>query len=532
MTGLPRRGRVLAVALVVIVLAACTQPSATSSEKPNGSSTPTIGGILTYAVSTYLTPLDMIRSTTPGDYTVGGAVYDTLYLAQPLGRVEPGLAEKTSISQDGLTWTLTLRAGVKFHDGTDFDATAVKWNLDTRRTTTTFPLKAQLALIKEARVVDSKTIQLLLNQPVPALMVVLSSPAFGMQSPAAWSQYSDPAQYTNHAAGTGPFKLDGTPSSANLTLVRNDQYWGPKPYLDKIVFRLIADDSARIAALEAGDVNMIDQVPGNEYQRLTQDGKVTTILTPAAEANTYLWFNLSKAPFSDKRVRQAIIDGLHLDQYPSITSGLGSVADSIVPPALAGYSKSVPYPYDLAKAKQLLSDAGVSSGSPVEIITYASPSFYTVQLAQLVKQDLDALGFSTTIRSGLDVNGWFSIVGTSAVDSKWQLTISAAGYPYLDAEAVLLRQFPSAVEAPKGNNWEHYKNDQVDALLAQQAQTTDPAARNKLLAQVQQILWDDVPIYPLVALRRAFATSKSVHDVDIIAAAANVLRFSRTWISK
>jgi ABC-type transport system substrate-binding protein len=512
---------------LTLFAAACAPTRTPSPAVAN--ETPRYGGTLNLGIDFSPTGsssliLDPINAIAVG----GGAdIYEALYRPKPTGGVDPWLAEKTDISTDGLTWTLTLGSGVKFHDGTTFDSAAVKTNIEIRQNHKTFSLRGPIAAIKEVRVVNSGTVQFLLSQPTPALQSILSADAFGIVSPTALAKYPDVAKYAPNAAGTGPFKLQGAPTDVSVSLVRNEQYWGPKPYLDNVVLRAIPDASARIAALEAGDIDAVPTVPGPDYVRLLKEGRVTVYTSATAELPEYLVFNAARAPFADKRVRQAIAYGLNTQSYLSTQYGLGEIADSVVAPNLAGYAKSTPYPYDLAKAKQLLADAGVKPGTPVELPVNVL-SNNAADVAQLVKQDLDQLGFKTQLRV-LDVNGWYQLVSAAGADSKWDMMMTAIGVAYRDADAPLTRQFLSTNDAPKGANWAHYKNAQVDSLLLQQAATVDPIARGRLLVQLQQILWDDVPWYPLLRSRNAQASSKFVRGIEFD---GNRTFLSRTWLAK
>jgi peptide/nickel transport system substrate-binding protein len=510
---------------VAFLIASCAPTTGTSSPGA-ASATPRSGGKIVYATqSSSAIATDPINATSVG-IAMAPSIYDSLYRFKVGGGTEPALAEKTDVSSDGLTWTLTLRKGVRFHDETVFDATAAKANIDVRKSHPTFSLKAQIAPIKEVKVVDSGAVQLLLSAPTPALDVILSSASFGIYSPTALAKYPDKAEYARHAAGTGPFKLEGTPTELSVTLVRNDDYWAAKPYLDRVEWRVITDVSARIAALEAGDVDVIDGLEnaGPELERLRKESKVTVRMTPLAESVVYLIFNTAKPSLANQAVRQAIVNGLNSKTYLAMTYGAGEIADSMVAPYVTGYDKSTPYPYDPAKAKQALTSAGVQRGARLTI--FGKPIFS--DLNTLVQQDLNALGFEATIRT-LDNAGWNQAVAASAADSAWDVAIGGIGVAYADAEAVLIRQFLSTNDAPKGANWSHYKNGALDELLKQQGVTVDPAARIRLLAQIQKILWTDVPWYPLVRTRYAYGTSKFIHDIAWLASRADL---SRTWVQK
>jgi ABC-type transport system substrate-binding protein len=466
----------------------------------------------------------MARSVSQADLPVANEVYETLFQYTPKG-VVPWLAEKADVSADGLTWRLTLRSGVKFHDDTDLDAAAVKYNFDIRKTTPTFRGNANLAELREINVLDDRTVQFLLSQPKASFREVLSFLIFGMQSPTAMTKYPDPVEYARHAAGTGPFKFESMEGDQKITLVRNEQYWDRKPYLDRIVFRRIDDDASRVAALESGDVHFA-AVPAAEYQRLLSEDRLNLYPQAASDLVLHILFNMAHGPTADKRVRQAIVLGMNRQSYLSVFYGLADLGDSHVPPKRAGYAKQTLYPYDAARAKQLLAAAGIERGTPLEILNQ-NPT--QIPLSQLMKQDLDQLGFTTTIKTP-DLTGWFAQLTTKVEDSKWQVSMAGLQDLYPDAEATLLRIFPSTAQPPRGNNWMHYTNLRVDALLVQQGAATDSNARNRLLAELQQILWDELPTYPLLLTRNVHASSKSLHDVTDATEGSQYWRFPRAWL--
>lgn len=531
MSGTWRAQRVLGILLSVILVSCAPGAQSGASSAPSGSATPRTGGTLTVALSQYVSPLDMIRMTA-NQTTLAAVMYETLYDQKADGTVVPRLAEKTAVSPDGLTWTLTLRSGVTFHDGTPFDAEALKWNLDVRKTHPTFTLKSQMAPLKAVKVVDPKTVELALSAPTPALQVILASPLFSMQSPTAYQKYASPDQYQQHAAGTGPFKLQGTPSEAETTFVRDDAYWGKKPYLDKIVFRLIGDPSARIAALEAGNVNVAETLPDSEYARLKAEAGIAVETTAVPASQIALWFNFANPLTKQKQVREAIAGALDRESYRSILKELGAdPPQSIVPEQFRGIAKSsTKYSFDLAKAKQTLAAAGVKPGTPIQVILQNTPQLY-LDLGQLVKQDLDKLGFDTKLRF-TDITGWLADMTLPADKSgdRWQLSIAQEGGSYLDAESILFRFFPTSADAPKGSNWTHYSNTKVDDLLAQQAKTVDAAARDKLLAQIQETVWTDLVGYPLLASKVYYAHSASVHGIEAVYLRPAFLRYDAAWM--
>jgi ABC-type transport system substrate-binding protein len=181
-------------------------------------------------------------------------------------------------------------------------------------------------------------------------------------------------------------------------------------------------------------------------------------------------------------------------------------------------------PYDPAKAKQLLAEAGVRPGLAITIPTFAGGP-EVVDVAQLLKQDLDALGFQVTIQP-LQGVALLEVLNAPVERSSWLLAIASPSAQYLDAEALLFRVFLSTAS----QNWARYKNTQVDALISEQSATVDPATRKQLLARIQRIIWDDLPLFPLVVTKGSFAVSKTVRDVELISIAS--VLFSRTWLAQ
>jgi peptide/nickel transport system substrate-binding protein len=523
-----RSGAVNVLALVAIFVAsACAGAAPSPSGSAAASAGPTAGGTVIWAEATPssalgLNTIPQLSISTIVRNAPAAQVYDTLYRLSVGKGLQNWLAEKTEISADGLMWTLTLRKGVKFHDGSDFDATAVKTNIDTRKTHPTFALKNQLAPIKEVKVVDASTVQFLLTQPAASLRTVLTSPFFSIQSPSQMSKYPE-AEYYKHASGTGPFMLEGTPTDTELTLVRNPNYWGEKAYLDKIVYRAIPDPSAAVAALEAGDVQAA-RVAAADVARMRNATGITLYDLPAQ--NSYIWFNNGKGITTDLRVRQAMVYGMKLESYLAVNPG-GAVADSVVPPSFFGYAKQTVYKYDLDKAKKLLADAGIAPGTPLEFI--AGDTGILKDTAQLIVQDMTALGFKVNLRV-FDTNTWVANMQTTTADSKWQLSLLSSSGQYDDAEAILLRWVYSPNEPPKGQEWSHYKNPEVDQLLQQQQTQSNPEERAKILARVQEIVWQDLALFsPYVAVAKVGAT-KALRDLDY--QASGLVLWNRVWMAK
>lgn len=309
--------------------------------------------------------------------------------------IEPALATKWESSPDGKDWTFTLRQGVKFSDGTAFDASAVCFNFERwfnfsgalqspdvsaywQDTFGGFKKNESpdtpTSLYKSCAAVDPSTAKISLNSATGRIPAALALPSFAMQSPEALKKYNgdkvsasgDTFQYpeyaTAHPTGTGPYKLEGQDqASKTVTIVRNPDYWGDKAKINKIVFKVIPDNNARKQELQAGTIDGYDLVAPGDIAGLKSAGE--QVLDRPPFNILYLGMNQKNPALAKPQVRQAIAlainrDGLAKSSFPPAAT----VAKEFMPPEVAGYADDVKtYDYNLAQAKALLAQAGESN---------------------------------------------------------------------------------------------------------------------------------------------------------------------------
>ncbi len=223
-------------------------------------------------------------------------MYDNLVRFSTKMQLEPALAESWTSSKDGLTWTFKLRKGVRFHDGTAFDAKAVKYFFD-RVLGDEKPFKASLytPFVQGAQVVDDSTVRVTLKQPFAAFLFRLAHSAGGIVSPTAHQKWGK--DLTLHPVGTGPFKFVEWVKGDHVTMERNDDYWGGRPNLDRVVVKTVREDQARVLMLESGDADLIVNIPTEEIARLRRDARFTIESSPTARA-LYIAINVKKKPFA------------------------------------------------------------------------------------------------------------------------------------------------------------------------------------------------------------------------------------------
>ena len=377
------------VGVSALALSACAQSERGTDSTGSGK----VGGTFTFGAAGAPKLFDPFYATDGETFRVARQMFEGLTTFKP-GTAEPApeLAESWSPSSDGLTWTFKLKQNVKFHDGTAFDATAVCVNFDrwyNQKGAGTsdavsqyyvdnfggFADGAKPSLYKSCSAKDTNTAEIVLTTVTSKFPDILGLPSFSMQSPTALKQYDAdnvqaqgdsfvfPAYATDHPTGTGPFKF-GAYDKANNTveLVRNDDYHGTKAKLDKVVFRIIPDETARKQALQSGDIDGYDFPAAADWDGLKKDG-FNVAIRPAFNV-MYFGINQSGNPaLKDLKVRQALAYAINRDQLVKSQLPEGAkVADEFIPETVGGYTKDVTkYPYDLEKAKSLLAEAGASN---------------------------------------------------------------------------------------------------------------------------------------------------------------------------
>lgn len=371
---------------VALSLAACAT-SQRGQTDPGGKT----GGTLTFGAEGAPKLFDPFYATDGATFRVTRQLFEGLVGFKPgTAQVAPELASSWDHSADGKTWTFHLLSGVKFTDGTDFNADAACANFTRwygQKGAAQSEAVSQYwvdnfggfsdgkdpSLYKGCTVKDPNTIEVDLNKSTSKFPDVLGLPAFAMQSPAAMKQYDSdnvqaqgdsftyPAYGLEHPTGTGPFKFVKYDKANNtIELARNDSYHGDKAKLDKLVFKIIPDETARKQALQAGDIDGYDFPAPADWATLKQNYKLE--IRPAFNI-LYLGINQGGNPkLLDPRVRQALAYGINRDQLVKSQLPEGAkVADEFIPDTVDGYNQGVTkYTYDPDKAKQLLAQAGAS----------------------------------------------------------------------------------------------------------------------------------------------------------------------------
>lgn len=393
------------------MLAACTSAPTPSPRPTNTPDAVTRGGQLRIAQALDVTTLDPWIASDPDTLEALTQVYEPLVRLDPATlKPTPLLATKWSASADGRVWTFTLRAGVKFHDGTPLDAAAVVYDFERARTSLRLDLGALLDSVTAS---DPSTVVFTLRAPYAALPATLASTSFGLVSPAcvkAGPAWATPA--THCSAGTGPFHVEpgAWKTGDRLVLTRNASYWGTDaegrrlPFLDSVAFIVARDENARVGGLRAAQVEVaLDLGPGTA-RTLRADPNLAPLRRPYYPV-VFIGIAPGQGPFGAAEVRRAAAMAIDRDGLGrSVYSGEARSAAQLVPPGLLGYDDTVTQfaPGDATTAKKLLADAGLASGLSADLwyspdATDALPD--PKRIADAIAADLARAGISVNVRT-------------------------------------------------------------------------------------------------------------------------------------
>lgn len=387
-------GRTAAVVLALaMVLAACGGGGGGSGASDAGGSasgTPTEGGTLRVAYGYNPSSLDPYTGSSGADHVVLYPLYDTLISYTPKDlKPEPGLAESWE-QPDPQTLVLNLRKGVTFQDGTPMDAEAVKFNLE-RGKAKGSNVQADLASVQTVEVLTPEKVALHLNQPDTSLPLVLADRAGMMVSPTAFK--ASGADFARNPVGAGPMKFVSWETGAKVTMARYDGYWDKSAvHLDGLEFTIIPEADTALNALRSGQQDITLQVQPQVVETLKKDSTLNVDVSPTVLQDIF-YLNMSSPPFDNPDVRLAL--NLAVDRDALLKAsyfGLGEVARQPLPSAHWAHDPKLEdsYPRDVAKAKELLANAGYANGLTIKTLLY--PTTSDVRRGEILKAQLAEAG--------------------------------------------------------------------------------------------------------------------------------------------
>jgi len=465
--------------------------------------------------------MDPATVTAVNDFRILVNMYDglTRYKDGSL-EIEPSLAESWKINDEGTVYTFKLRKGVKFHDGTPFNAEAVKYNFDRMlkedhpdADTGPFPLSFFFSAIKEVNALDESTVQMKLDAPYAPLLSNLAYPTGLIVSPTAVQKSK--ADFGRNPVGTGAFKFKTWESNRQVAVVRNDDYWNGAPSLKGVVFRPITDANARVSEMLSGGIDLMVEVPPDNVATFASSGDFQL----HEQAGPHLWFlilNLKEGPFTDKRMRHAINYAINKQALvDNVLQGTATVATGPTPSAFAwAYNTSLkPYPYDPKKAKALIKEAGQEGAEVTFYVTEGGSGMLDpVAMGTAIQADLAAVGITAKI----ETYEWNTFLGkvnpglegkADMAEMAW-MTNDPDTLPYLTLRS-------KAWPADGGFNSGYYANPKVDELLEKARTSTDQGERAELYRKMQEVVYEDAPWAFIANWKQNAVTSSRVKNFGL-----------------
>ena len=450
-------------------------------------------------------------------------IFDRLIYIDENSDLVPWLATSWEANEDATVWTLTLREGVTFHDGTPFNAEAVVYNFERMVDPATQSRQAGplLGPYDRTEIIDGNMVEVHFTEPYALFSFALSSPFMGLVSPAAVEEAGD--RFNQVLIGSGPFKFVSENPHVEVVLEQNPDYnWGPEglhegpAYLDRLVFKFILEDETRLATLLSGETDIIDEIPPAQVDRILQDPTFEVFGAPKVGIARSVFFNTQKPPVDDIRVRRAILHAIDRESINiAIFKGVYPLASVVLTPGTRFYDATLEelYPYDPEGAIALLEEAGwtemnrdgfrVKDGEMLRIDHTTFPGFVAEAPAEIIQAQLRDVGIDMSITV---VQGAAYLDGIISPDSIYHSSLIGTYSP--DPGLILNRTFNSAGMGT--TNWAHYANPELDALLQEGLQTTDQAARTEIYAAAQKIIMENAVVAPIYANVSVFGAQSGV----------------------
>ncbi|MEN6579808.1 MAG: ABC transporter substrate-binding protein [Anaerolineaceae bacterium] len=475
--------------------------------------------------------LDPILVTDGESFRVTGQVLDSLYaFEQGTTNPVPSLAECVP-NEDATVWSCKLREDVKFHDGTDFNADAVVFNFERWRFTDNpyhYPSQVfeyyeamwggfdDASLITEVKAIDDLNVQFTLSTPMAPFLANLAMDMFAISSPtaiqAAGEAYGTPS---GGCVGTGPYKFVSWQEGTEIVLVANEDYWGEAPKIKNVVIRVIPDDSARFLALQAGDIDALEQAVVEDLATAEADPTLQVLTRPALNTS-YLAFNYKIKEFQDIKVREAVAHAIDKEGLISNFFGTyGTVATNLLPPGMLGHNDAIEdWTYDPELSKQLLAEAGFpdglsevtiaedvmdaegnvvyTAGEKIPLRLYYMPvtRFYfpsAKEVGEGIAANLTAAGFNVELYLEGD---WPTFLGSRRNGLLMGLYLLGWGGDNGDPDNFTGYFFSGGSEPIQREGW--YQNAELAELLQEAVTIPDQATRGEMYSEAEQIMHDDV----------------------------------------
>src|SRR5215471_20985552 len=507
--------------LQLCALAAGAVAPTMAARPASAQTTPKKGGTLRVGFYLEASTMDPHLSGSKVDRQIYHNIYEPLVTLDTKLGIKPGLAESWQ-QADAKTVIFKLRHGVKFHDGTDFNAEATRFNFNRMKTEPKSVRKGEVASIESVDAVDAYTVRINLRRPDAALLATLTDRAGMMVSPKVAQERGAELERNAKGAGTGPFEFVEWIKDDHLVLKRNDNYWNTQggPYLERIRYRPIPDDTVKLQSLLAGEIDVMDYVQPRDVAGVKADKNVVVVDVPSLADFAYQ-LNHTKPPFATKALRQAVAYSLDLEQIvKGVWLNVGVPANGPIPPTSWAYDRSIaPIKRDLARAKAKLAEGGQPNGFTFTMTTNIIP--INVQEAEVIQAQLREAGITMKIKLVdsatllADGNG----KNFEMISYQW------SGRPDPDGNTY---QFYKTTQGTS-LNWSGISNREIDALLDKSREVSSQAERKKLFSDLTKILQDELPMVFIVHPIEPKAFSPKVQGYEPIP--DGMMRYKDVWLA-
>ena len=446
------------------------------------------------AVQSNFTTTDPYDANDTLSQAVAKSFYQGLYGFDKNLKMIPVLADSHTVSKDGLVYTFKLKSGIKFHDGTDFNAEAVKVNFD-RVTNPENKLKRYTLYknIAKTEALDATTVRVTLKEPFSPFINTLAHPSGVIISPAALAKFGSKGIAQN-PVGTGPFKFVEWKSTDYLKVAKWEGYWKKGyPKIDSITWRPVVDNNTRAAMMQTNEAHFAFPMPPEALESLSKKASLEVTKAPSI-IHRYLSMNTQQKPFDNPKVREAINYAINKDALVKVAfSGYAVPAEGVLPQGVEYATKLGPWPYNPVKAKELLKEAGYPNG--FESTLWSAYNYTTAQkVIQFVQQQLAQVGIKVQVRA-LEAGQRVELVESAQDPATAPVRMYYVGWSSSTGEAdwAIRPLLASESLPPKMFNTAYYKNPEVDADIAKALVTTSSTEKARLYADAQQRIWKDAP---------------------------------------
>jgi peptide/nickel transport system substrate-binding protein len=503
---------ILALCLLVSMLAGCASAPQATSQPSGATSAPTSAPKVTKdsvtvaaaAEADAFFPFHSKLTTNMDEVPILHNIYETPIRLEADGSLTPLLAKSWKISDDGKDYTLNLRDDVKFHDGNKMTADDVAFTLNGAAATSQG--KAQLGNYDKAEALNPTTVVVHLKSPFGPFMKALAGRYALVVEKALFEKVGEDG-YHNAPVGTGPYKWVSRVPGNMITLVANDSYWGAKPAIKNVVFKVMTDTNTQMLALEKGEVDVLINANISPLVKLPKDGPITWAKMDAAQIAALLINVQAGTIGANKDFRKALQYGINKkDIIIGVYEGLATEADLYMAPSFSGRPDAGSYnvvAYDKNKAKELLKSSGYK-GEEFKIVTVAGTK--NEAASQIIQGQLIELGINATL-SALDAASY----SAATTAGTYNASLRAGGVSLMDADGVYYvfhssqlktLTFPQAWSTPE-----------LDTLLDQGRTVSDPTARKAVYVKAVNIITENVLHIPVYYDLSVVAYNKSIKNV-------------------